>query len=182
MMMAPQTLVGGSFVPIGTLVHDLLPVLGFPLLALGLAGIGAVVAQRKMRIQPSSLREALLRGAREMRRRQLELRPLSTEKRNRYVQLWNEIGKRFRDEPPQAIDDASVLLDQIFMDMGYPPGDAEIRAEDLEGAQPQAAAHFRTAAAITHKSKRGTATIAELYAAFDAYRRVLTRLLQTQTA
>jgi hypothetical protein len=182
MMMVAHLLAGASLVPLGTIVHDVLPVVAFPMLAVGLAGIGAVVAQRKMRIQPSTLRDALLRGAREMRRRQLELRPLSAEKRNRYVQLWNEIGKRFRDEPPQAIDDAGSLLDQVFTDMGYPPGDATIRAEDLEGAQPQAAAHFRTAAAIAHKSKRGTATIAELHAAFDAYRRVFTRLLQTQPA
>jgi hypothetical protein len=158
---------------------SLMPVLGFPLLALGLAGIGAFLIQREQRLHPDSLRDALVRGAREVRRRQIELRPLSSENKNGYLVRWNEIGKRFRQSPPQAIDDAGALLDQVFRDLGYPAGDHEIREEDLAGESRQAALHFRTAVAIANKAKRGTATIAELYAAFEAYRRLLFGLLQS---
>ncbi len=181
MSLIPLFLPAGVTVTLSLGFHEsLAPIVGFPALALGLAGIGGFFVQRAHRLRPQTLRDALMSGAREMRRRQLDLKPLSHDKRTNYLLRWNEIGKRMRSEPPKAIDEASVLLEQIFSELGYPPADQAIREEDLAGDHAQTALHFRAAAAIASKAKRGTATIAELYAAFESYRRVMLRLLQSQ--
>ncbi|HEV2475744.1 MAG TPA: hypothetical protein VGX22_04325 [Candidatus Dormibacteraeota bacterium] len=53
-------------------------------------------------------------------RRRPQLRPLSAEARDRYVQEWDEIETKFVDAPEQAVREAEALVMSVLRERGHP--------------------------------------------------------------
>src|SRR5918996_4344710 len=64
---------------------------------------------------------------REKRHEALELRPLSPEQRDRYVEEWQVTQGRFVDDPSGAVAEADRLVQRVMKDRGYPVDDFEQR-------------------------------------------------------
>src|SRR5215213_4620060 len=68
---------------------------------------------------------------REKRHDELDLRPLSPEQRDRYVQEWEVTQGRFVDDPSGAVAGADRLVQRVMKDRGYPVDDFDQRAADI---------------------------------------------------
>jgi hypothetical protein len=53
-------------------------------------------------------------------RRRPQLRPLSAESRDRYVNEWDEIETKFVDAPEQAVREAEALVMSVLRERGHP--------------------------------------------------------------
>src|SRR5215212_6729269 len=57
---------------------------------------------------------------REKRYRQLDLRPLSPEARERYSTEWTQVQTRFVDAPQSTVAEADRLVTELMAERGYP--------------------------------------------------------------
>src|SRR5512133_2280167 len=69
--------------------------------------------------------------AREERRRQFEIRPLSQAARDRYLESWQSVQAQFVDDPRSAVASADSLIRSVMGDRGYPVEDFDQRAADI---------------------------------------------------
>src|SRR4051812_44252264 len=53
----------------------------------------------------------------------LDIRPLSADQRNRYLQQWRAIQTRFVDDPKAAATAADQLVEDVMKTRGYPVAD-----------------------------------------------------------
>src|SRR3954464_1681727 len=65
--------------------------------------------------------------AREERRQQFEIRPLSQAARDGYLQKWEQVQAQFVDDPRGAVADADSLIQSVMAERGYPVDDFEQR-------------------------------------------------------
>src|SRR6185437_9379653 len=65
---------------------------------------------------------------RERRHDELELRPLSDDARERYIEEWQNTQLRFVDDPTGAVSEADDLVQCVMSDCGYPVDDLDQRA------------------------------------------------------
>lgn len=174
-----------------------MPVWGWVLVALAAAGVvGFVVwralADRRTRhlreqFGPEYDRLARTHGdrrqaegelvAREKRREQLDIRPLSPSAQREYAQRWQIVQTEFVDSPPDAIDAADGLVTSVMTDRGYPMDDFEQRAADVSVDHADVVENYRRARAISQQSRRGTATTEDLRQAMQHYRALFDELL-----
>lgn len=63
--------------------------------------------------------------ARRERVQGFEIRALSTDERDRYLARWKESQAHFVDDPPGAISQADMLVQEVMLARGYPMVDFE---------------------------------------------------------
>jgi hypothetical protein len=166
-------------------------------LVLALVAAGVVLAQRRRteRLQEHygpeyerSLQEAGNRRAaeaqlteREKRHRELEIRDLRSDERDRFAAAWADIQREFVDDPKRAVHDADTLVLDIMRTRGYPVGDDggdfERRAEDISVEHPGVVQRYREAHAVRDATERGDADTENQRAAVTSYRSLVTALL-----
>jgi hypothetical protein len=115
---------------------------------------------------------------REKRHDELELRPLSNDARERYLEQWQTTQGRFVDDPPGAVGEADDLVQQVMRDRGYPVDDFEQRAADISVEHPDLVEKYRTATGIARASERGEASTDDLRHSVRHYRALFVELLE----
>jgi hypothetical protein len=117
-------------------------------------------------------------AAREKRRAELEVRPLSPEAQQRYAGEWRETQEHFVDDPAGAVGDADRLIQQVMRERGYPVDDFEQRTSDLSVDHPEVISNYRAAHGISIANDRGKASTEDLRTAIVHYRALFTELLE----
>jgi hypothetical protein len=115
---------------------------------------------------------------REKRHDELELRPLSQDARERYLQQWQATQGRFVDDPSEAVSEADDLVQRVMRDRGYPVDDFEQRAADISVEHPELVEKYRTANGIARASERGEASTEDLRHSVRHYRTLFVELLE----
>jgi hypothetical protein len=110
----------------------------------------------------------------------LDIRPLSTNERDRYVADWNALQLKFIDEPGQAIVDADHLIMEVMQLRAYPVSNFEERAADISVNYPALVSNYRAAQEISLKNKQHEANTEELRQAVICYRSLFAELLETE--
>ena len=82
-------------------------------------------------------------AARAKRRDELDIRPLPTASRDRYVEEWQRVQARFVDDPGGAVQQADTLIQSVMRERGYPVDDFEQRAADISVDHPQVVEKYR---------------------------------------
>jgi len=113
--------------------------------------------------------EALLH-AREKRVAKFSIRPLSAEKRDRFVLIWRKVQADFVDDPKAAVTHADDLLGEVMETRGYPVTDFEQRSADLSVDHPEMVQNYRAAHEIALQHARGEAGTEDLRRAMIHYR------------
>src|SRR5690349_24621884 len=70
----------------------------------------------------------LIRAA-DLGRRRPQLRPLSSESRDRYAEEWDEIETKFVDAPEQAVREAEALVMSVLRERGHPLTERDLPQE-----------------------------------------------------
>jgi hypothetical protein len=119
---------------------------------------------------------------RQKRHDELELKPLSQDARERYLQQWQVTQGRFVDDPTGAVSEADELVQRVMRDRGYPVDDFEQRAADISVAHPELVEKYRTANGIARASERGEASTEDLRHSVRHYRALFVELLDVDDA
>jgi hypothetical protein len=114
---------------------------------------------------------------REKRHRELELRPLSSRARDRYLNQWEATQLRFVDDPSGAVSEADDLVQRVMRDRGYPVEDFDQRAADISVEHPELVEKYRTAHGIAQANERGEASTEDLRHSVRHYRALFVVLL-----
>jgi FtsZ-interacting cell division protein ZipA len=114
---------------------------------------------------------------RQKRHDELELKPLSPEARERYLQQWQQTQSRFVDDPTGAVSEADDLVNRVMRERGYPVDDFEQRAADISVEHPELVERYRTANGIARASEQGKASTEDLRHSVRHYRALFVELL-----
>lgn len=114
---------------------------------------------------------------REARHRDLDVRELHADERERFAVAWAGIQRGFVDDPVRAVRDADGLVVDILRTRGYPVDDDERRAEDVSVEHPGVVHQYREARAIREATERGGADTEEQRRAVTSYRALVEALL-----
>jgi hypothetical protein len=121
---------------------------------------------------------------REKRHRELEIRDLRSDERDRFAASWADIQREFVDDPKRAVRDADVLVLEIMRTRGYPVGDDggdfERRAEDISVEHPDVVQRYREAHAVRDATERGDVDTENQRTAVTSYRSLITALLDSR--
>jgi len=82
-------------------------------------------------------------SARVKRHDELDIRPLPTASRERYVAEWQRVQARFVDDPRGAVQEADGLIQSVMRERGYPVDDFEQRAADISVDHPHVVENYR---------------------------------------
>ncbi len=121
--------------------------------------------------------EAELRE-REKRRDELDIRPLDARDSARYRGRWQDLQARFVDDPPGAVAEADVLIQEVMRARGYPVDDFDTRSADLSVDHPDVVENYRAGHAIAVAHARGNAGTDELRQAVRHYRTLFESLVE----
>jgi hypothetical protein len=116
--------------------------------------------------------------ARDQRRRQLEIRPLSPAARDRYVQNWQDVQAQFVDDPRGAVASADILIQSVMAERGYPVEDFDQRAADVSVDHPQVVENYREGHRLAQASKEGGNSTEDLRQAMRHYRALFDELVE----
>ena len=114
---------------------------------------------------------------RQKRHDELELKPLSPEARERYLEQWQQTQSRFVDDPTGAVSEADDLVNRVMRERGYPVDDFEQRAADISVEHPELVERYRTANGIARASEQGKASTEDLRHSVRHYRALFVELL-----
>lgn len=115
--------------------------------------------------------------AREERRAELEIRPLSATARSRYLQAWEATQTRFVDDPAGAADGADSLIRSVMGERGYPVADFDQRAADLSVDHPDVVENYRDGARFARAARDGDDPTENLRRAMKSYRALFETLV-----
>lgn len=116
--------------------------------------------------------------AREERREQLDIRPLSRAARDRYMQSWQSVQARFVDDPRGAVAGADSLIQSVMAERGYPVDDFEQRAADVSVDHPHVVENYRHGHELARASARGDDSTEDLRQAMRHYRALFEELVE----
>jgi hypothetical protein len=120
-------------------------------------------------------------AARAERRDKLEIRPLPTAARDRYLGEWQSVQARFVDDPEGAVRDADMLIQSVMRARGYPMDDFEQRAADVSVDHPQVVENYRQGHKLARASALGEGTTEDLRQAMQHYRSLFDELVEQTT-
>jgi hypothetical protein len=120
--------------------------------------------------------------AREKRREEYDVKPLSESSRVRYASRWQDVQAGFVDEPEQAVEHADDLVNEVMSERGYPMDDFDQRAADVSVDHPEVVENYRKAHRIYLSMKKGTASTEEERQAMRHYRSLFDLLAGAQEA
>jgi len=107
----------------------------------------------------------------------LNIRPLTSGDRARFVESWSRVQARFVDGPGGAVTEADQLLRDVMSTRGYPVSDFEQRAADISVDHPLVMENYRTAHAIAVRQTQGQANTEDLRQAMIHYRTLFDELV-----
>lgn len=116
--------------------------------------------------------------AREERRQQFEIRPLSQAARDRYLQNWQSVQAQFVDDPRGAVSGADSLIQSVMAERGYPVDDFEQRAADLSVDHPRVVDNYRSGHRLAQASADGADSTEDLRQAMQHYRELFDELVE----
>jgi len=119
-------------------------------------------------------------AAREERRRELEVRPLSPSARDRYVQNWQVVQANFVDDPRTAVGSADSLIQSVMADRGYPVEDFDQRAADISVDHPEVVENYREGHRLALASAGGSDSTEDLRQAMRHYRALFEELVEPE--
>lgn len=114
---------------------------------------------------------------REARSRNIVLRPLSPEDKDRFTTDWRSVQAHFVDAPGKAVIEADQLLEKLISKRGYPVESFEQQARDLSVCHPKVVTNYRTAHVIADRQRRSQASTEDLREALIQYRVLYEELL-----
>lgn len=114
---------------------------------------------------------------REEKRERLDIVPLSSESRERYLASWRGVQTGFVDEPAGAVTDADRLVTDVMRERGYPMDEFEQRVADISVDHADVVEHYRAAHAIRLANDAGEASTEDLRQAVVHYRALFEELL-----
>jgi hypothetical protein len=174
-----------------------MPVWGWVLIAIGAALLVFVIAsqamsQRRSRRLRSSFGpeyDRTLQGrkrreaegeleARQERRGQLTIRPLSPESRQRFVTEWHEVQAQFVDDPSGAVVSGDSLIQAVMRERGYPVEEFEQRAADVSVDHPDVVENYREGHRLARASASGRGSTESLRQAMRHYRSLFDELVE----
>jgi hypothetical protein len=116
--------------------------------------------------------------ARQDRREQFDVQPLSEAAHRRYADEWQRVQARFVDDPEGAVRDGDRLVQQAMGERGYPVEDEfEQRAADLSVDHPEVVENFRRGHDLWQRYDRGEGSTEDLRQAMVHYRALFEELL-----
>ena len=127
--------------------------------------------------QDSRLRAEAELTERQRRVRKLDIKPLSSDARERYSADWVVIQERFVDAPEAAVGDAYLLVTTVMRERGYPTDNDDQVLSDLSVEHAQTVGHFRSAKDLSAKAADGDAVTEDLRQALIHYRALFSDLL-----
>ncbi len=104
---------------------------------------------------------------REERVKAFDIRPLTSEERDRFTGDWKDTKALFVDSPVEAVSRADRLLTDVMTTRGYPMADFEKRHADLTVQHGDLAKHYLAGHQIADRSS--DATTEELRRAINHY-------------
>ena len=116
--------------------------------------------------------------AREERRQQIDVRPLSRAARDRYLQAWQEVQSQFVDDPRAAVASADSLIQSVMAERGYPVEDFEQRAADISVDHPQVVENYRHGHRLAQASADGNDSTEDLRQVMRHYRKLFDELAE----
>lgn len=119
--------------------------------------------------------------AREERRRQLDIQPLSEAARDRYLRNWQAVQTQFVDDPGVAVATADSLIQSVMAERGYPVDNFEQRADDISVDHPRVVENYREGHRLARASVDGNESTEDLRQAMRHYRALFDELLETGT-
>jgi hypothetical protein len=134
---------------------------------------------RAVRSQDSRMKAESELAGRERRVRELDIRPLSAESRERYARQWVVLQERFVDAPQIAVTDADTLVTQVMLERGYPAENYDQMVADLSVQHAGTMDNARAAHAISERASAGEASTEDLRQAMIHYRELFGDLLGT---
>jgi hypothetical protein len=117
-------------------------------------------------------------SARADRRDELEIQPLTTAARERYLVEWQRVQAKFVDNPDGAVRDADMTIQSVMADRGYPVDDFEQRAADVSVDHPQVVENYRLGHRLARGSALGDGTTEDLRQAMQHYRLLFEELVE----
>lgn len=115
---------------------------------------------------------------REVRVRELDIRPLSAAERERYLADWRHVQEQFVDDPRGAVVRGNDLVEDVLRARGYPvTDDFDRQVADLSVDHPRVVQNYRLAREIGVRHRRGAATTEDLRQAMVLYRELFEDLL-----
>jgi hypothetical protein len=116
-------------------------------------------------------------AAREERREELDIRPLSQAAHDRYVEEWQTVQARFVDDPSTAVRIADSLIKSVMAERGYPVDDFDQRADDLSVDHPHVVENYREGHRLAEQNADGSSSTEELRQAMQHYRALFEELV-----
>jgi hypothetical protein len=108
----------------------------------------------------------------------LNIRPLSSNERDRYLGEWTGIRAKFVDQPGQATVEADRLIMEVMQLRAYPVSDFEQRAADISVNYPDLVSNYRAAREVAIKNENHQASTEELRQAMVYYSSLVDELLK----
>jgi hypothetical protein len=120
--------------------------------------------------------------AREERRRELEIRPLSQAARDRYAETWRSVQAQFVDDPGAAVARADDLIRAVMSERGYPVENFEQRSADVSVDHPHVVENYREGHRLAQASGDGEGSTEDLRQAMRHYRALFDDLVEPDEA
>jgi hypothetical protein len=121
-------------------------------------------------------------AARTRRMEKIQVRPLTREAHDRFLERWETVQLGFVDDPAAAIQQADSLVNEVMNARGYPMANFEHRAEDISVDHPHVVQNYRAAHTIAERHEGGEASTEELRQALVHYRALFDELLESHVA
>jgi hypothetical protein len=119
---------------------------------------------------------------RERQRDELDIRPLSSAARQRYVDEWHAIQSQFVDQPNMATTRADNLVEQVMRERGYPVDEFDTQAALVSVDYPDVVENYRVAHEVSERNDRGEAETEDLRNAMLRYRSLFDVLVESESA
>jgi len=117
-------------------------------------------------------------AARQERREQLDIRPLSSAARERYTGQWQNVQAQFVDSPAAAVTSADQLIQSVMSDRGYPVDDFDSRAADVSVDHPHVVENYREGHRLAQQNENGDGSTEDLRQAMRHYRALFDELVE----
>ena len=111
---------------------------------------------------------------------QLDIRPLSSASRQRYLTAWDGVQSRFVDNPVLALSEADALLTQLLDERGFPIGDARESERMLSVEHGRVLEGFRAGHAIEQANSTNRADTEQVRQGMLHFRSVFEELVSEE--
>jgi hypothetical protein len=114
---------------------------------------------------------------REKARETLQIHPVSHADQVAFINRWSAVQRQFVDDPPEAVLQADLLINELLEVRGYPVQGFEQRAEIISVDHPVVVQHYRVAHDVALRQRKGRASTEDLRQAMVHYRSLFDELL-----